>query len=283
MRIFLSFASEYEDDVKRVAVALRGEHHDVFFSADDLPPGKTYHAQIREAVAASDIFIFFISPESVTQDRYTITELDFAEERWPAPGTNVLPVLIAKTESAEIPPYLAETTFARVKGNFVAGILAQVARLTPIRVRKDEDLDYVEYHSDALGLTFVYPRAILTLDTTHSGDGLFELINLSNETEVILVLSSIPDHNDIREGRRIEQGLLASKGCRMTYIAPEMEKHWSNWFVLSGLGPDGKRFYIRRWYTDRGMVSFEYRFDSSRMPIYNHVIEEMTLHGLVFE
>ncbi len=153
----------------------------------------------------------------------------------------------------------------------------------PARGRADEDLDYVKYHSEVLGLSFSYPSALLTLDTTRFKDGYFELLNLSNETEATLCLTSVPGHKDIRKGQRIEQEMLERQGSRCTYIGPQVEKNWSNWYVLSGFGPDGKLFYLRRWYTDRGTVSFEFCFDGARKPIYNQVIEEMTIKRLSFD
>jgi hypothetical protein len=147
----------------------------------------------------------------------------------------------------------------------------------------DHQLDYVEYHSDVLGLTFAYPSALLTLDTSRFTEGIFEFVSLENQTEATLLMSSVPDHGDIRHGRETEESLLRSRGCRCTYIAPQKEENWSNWYVLSGIGPDGKRFYCRRWYTDRGMISFEFNFDGARIPIYNHVITEMTINRLTFD
>lgn len=154
---------------------------------------------------------------------------------------------------------------------------------TPAKAGGDENLDYVEYYSDVLGLSFSYPSALLTLDTTRFRDGYFELLNLSNETEATLCRTALPRHKDIRKGQQIEKEILERRGSRCTYIGPQKETNWSNWYVLSGFGPDGKMFYLRRWYTERGSVSFEFCFDGARKPFYNHVIEEMTINRLLFD
>src|SRR5262245_55147778 len=108
VKVFLSYASEQKDVARSIEVALRGEGHAVFLDRSALEPGETYNDQIREAIAASDLFVFLITPEALAPGRYTLTELELAERRWPSPSGHVLPVVVRPTPIATIPPYLSD-------------------------------------------------------------------------------------------------------------------------------------------------------------------------------
>ena len=130
MRIFLSYASEQTGIAESVAVALEGEGHDVFRDRSDLPAGDAYHDRIRDGVATSDLFVFLVSPESVAQGRYTITELEFAQARSSNPSDRVLPVVVRPTDLRLLPAYLKGVTLLEPRGNVPASVAAAVARLT---------------------------------------------------------------------------------------------------------------------------------------------------------
>jgi hypothetical protein len=130
MKVFLSHASEQGEVARSIEIALRGEGHSVFLDRSSLPPGETYNDQIREAIAESDLFVFLISPEAVAKGRYTLTELEFAEERWRHPSGHVLPVMVSATELAVIPAYLRAVTILEPKGNVAAAVAAAAARLS---------------------------------------------------------------------------------------------------------------------------------------------------------
>ncbi|MCI0546057.1 MAG: toll/interleukin-1 receptor domain-containing protein [Candidatus Rokubacteria bacterium] len=129
MRIFLSHASEQADVAKAIEVALRAEGHSVFLDRSSLPAGETYHDQIRAAIAESDLLVFLVSPEAVAAGRYTITEVELAEERWPSPAGGILPVLVRPTPVASIPPYVRGVTMLEPRGNLPAAVVAAVDRL----------------------------------------------------------------------------------------------------------------------------------------------------------
>jgi hypothetical protein len=129
MDIFLSYASEQRAAAEEIALALRGEGHSVFFDRSELPEGEAYNARIREAIAASDLLVFLVSPESVTAGRYTLTELDFAEEKWRSPAGRVLPVLVKPVDKAAVPAYLRAVVMLRPAGNIAAEVAAAADRL----------------------------------------------------------------------------------------------------------------------------------------------------------
>jgi hypothetical protein len=130
MRIFVSYASERRSVADAIAVGLQQDGHVVFFDRDDLPSGEGYHTRIREEAFKSDLFIFLVSPESVEDGAYTLTELGFAREKWPSPSGHVLPVIVAPTELDRIPAYLRLVTFVQREGDLVAEVLARVARMS---------------------------------------------------------------------------------------------------------------------------------------------------------
>lgn len=122
MQIFLSYASERKTTAESIAWTLRARGHDVFFDRDDLPTGDTYDDRLQEAVERCDVFVFLISPESVTPGRWTLTELRFAQKRWRNPRHRVIPVLVAPTDKAAIPEYLKVLTILEPSGNVAAEV-----------------------------------------------------------------------------------------------------------------------------------------------------------------
>ena len=105
------------------------ENHTVFFDRSALAPGEAYNAQIREAIEDSQLFVFLISSHSVTAGRYTLTELEFAEHKWPKPWGNVLSVMAMSTPKANIPAYLRAGTILQPSGNIAATVAAEVHRM----------------------------------------------------------------------------------------------------------------------------------------------------------
>jgi hypothetical protein len=50
--------------------------------------------RIERAVDQSALFIFLLSPSSVTKGRFTLSELEFARRKWRKPDGCVLPVMV---------------------------------------------------------------------------------------------------------------------------------------------------------------------------------------------
>jgi TIR domain len=128
--IFLSYPSSLGETAARIELSLKGEGYTVFRDRSALPPGESFDARIRAAVEESDLFIFLITPESVSPGRYTLTELKFAEQRWGHPAGRVLPVIAEATPNESIPAFLRAVTILKPHGNLVAEVAAEVARLT---------------------------------------------------------------------------------------------------------------------------------------------------------
>jgi TIR domain len=129
MRIFLSYASEDVGIAERIAAALKVSGHSVFFDKLSLRSGYEYDTAIRAEVDRSDAYIFLISDSSIASGRYTLTELKFAEKRFPNPSGRVLPVMLSSVDWARIPPYLTSVTILGLRGNASAEVVAAIAHL----------------------------------------------------------------------------------------------------------------------------------------------------------
>jgi hypothetical protein len=171
MQIFLSYASEQRSAAEPLALALRARGHEVFFDKDDLPPGKSYGAQIEAGIRQSDLAIFLISPESVSPGRYTLSEIEFARRQWRSAARRILPVMVAPTDKNLIPAYLKAVTVLEPKGDMVAEVAAAV-----------EDLRGLEYSI----------LVALQLGALALGVGLLSFFSFRETGEAILRTPAIP-------------------------------------------------------------------------------------------
>ena len=125
MKIFLSFASEDRSIAEEIVLALRNEGHKVYFSDDFTEPGNNYNKIIRRKIESCDKFLFLVSPNSIRQGKYTLTELKFVEQKWPAPKDRVIPVVVSNVDISAMPKYLTSVTVHEPTGN----VAAEVAHL----------------------------------------------------------------------------------------------------------------------------------------------------------
>src|SRR5262245_41343602 len=127
--VVLSYASEQRATAYCIAMVLRGQGLSVFFDRDHLQPGSGYDAEIRKAIDGASLFVFLISPQSIADGRYTLTELAFAQQKWAHPAGRVLPVVVARTDMRRLPPYLGTVTALEPHGNVAAEVASHVARM----------------------------------------------------------------------------------------------------------------------------------------------------------
>lgn len=125
MRLFLSYASEYQTIAEEVSLCLMGAGHEVIFDQTLLKAGDNYNRLIRDALADADGMVFLISPEAVQAGSYALTELKFAREKWPHPAEHLFPVLVRPTPLEAIPPYLRAVTILQPEGNVAAEVAAE--------------------------------------------------------------------------------------------------------------------------------------------------------------
>ncbi len=136
MDIFISYSSKYRELCERLQLALEAEGHHCFVDRTELDPGHPFDAELREAIADCDVFIFLVSPESVATGSYALAELNLAQQRWRHPRGRVLPVVVAPTPMESIPSYLKAVTLLQPRGEVVAETLAAVSELGRSRPRR---------------------------------------------------------------------------------------------------------------------------------------------------
>jgi hypothetical protein len=122
MKLFLSYASEYQTSADDIGLALAGAGHEVIFDQSWLKPGEDYHRRICDAMDQADGMVFLIAPEAVEAGSYALTELKLAREKWPHPEHRVWPVMLRPTPLELIPPYLRAVTILRPEGNVAAEV-----------------------------------------------------------------------------------------------------------------------------------------------------------------
>ncbi|MCP4599818.1 MAG: TIR domain-containing protein, partial [Proteobacteria bacterium] len=147
-KIFLSYAREQESQVEKVAVRLRDRGFTVFFDQHSLSGGAPLDDVFKQKVLSCDIFVFFVSPDSVKEGSFALTELYWAKERWPRPAGHVLPVMAVHTEIEQIDPYITELLhIAAFRTNFAVGVCDEIEKLVenaPGDQSRTEDLSVAE-------------------------------------------------------------------------------------------------------------------------------------------
>ncbi|MEO0425037.1 MAG: toll/interleukin-1 receptor domain-containing protein [Pseudomonadota bacterium] len=127
VRIFISYASSDRAIAEELYHALVQQGHRVFIDSIDLRAGDAYHAELKAQVASADRMLVLISDAALDPSRYTLTELGYAQERWPDPTGRVLPIAISDYDPSRLPPYLRSITVLEPKGNAIAAVLHALA------------------------------------------------------------------------------------------------------------------------------------------------------------
>lgn len=125
--VFIAHSSGDKDRAADIAAILSPEYQ-VFFDDASLEPSQRHHDAIRDAVGACDRFLFLASAASVGEGAYALTELGYAQQRWPDPSGRVLPVLLERR--VQLPPYLRQLPRFRAKGNEPAEVLDALRKMT---------------------------------------------------------------------------------------------------------------------------------------------------------
>jgi len=94
----------------------------------DLVGDKGCH-RCRDSIKASDRFIFLLSKHSLDEGSFTLTELRFAREKWPAAKRAVLPVIIDKDlDLHDVPVYLTSVHVFQPEGNVPAEVASEIEK-----------------------------------------------------------------------------------------------------------------------------------------------------------
>jgi len=124
--VFICHASEDKPAVEPIALALTNAGCQVFYDEQSLPAGGDYQGRIEAAIAGCDVFVFIASAASTAPERFTLSELKFARQRWPSPIDRVLPVAIGGISPSALPAYLQAVTIFTASGNLAAEVRNEV-------------------------------------------------------------------------------------------------------------------------------------------------------------
>lgn len=136
MRIFLSYASQDRAVIEPIRYALAEQGHDIFYDREDLQPGDAFDSHIRRAIERCDLFVCFLTPNTVDAGSYTLTELAIAQRVWAHPAGRVLPVLLCAVPFDNIPAYLKSVTLLEPVGNVTASVSDAVYQIARSRRRR---------------------------------------------------------------------------------------------------------------------------------------------------
>jgi TIR domain-containing protein len=175
MRVFLSYATEDRAVAEQTYEALRADRHQVFFDRTELVAGDSYHLRIRDEIARSKIFVFFISSNSLRSGSYAQTELGLAAEN-PSRRRTLIPVRLEDIPFDSLPSALSEITFLDPRGDTPAEVVAAVHAVQ----RRDNRIRVVR----AIGLTLMVAAGLL------SAGLLRQRLQLKRGSEMVKLVSS---------------------------------------------------------------------------------------------
>ena len=145
MKIFISYAKQQRHIAEDINAVLSARGHSVFFDRENLAPGLEYQTTIRRAVEDCEVFVFLISPESVADRRYTLTELGYRERKVARTSGTLLPVVVKPTLLARIPAYLRTVTLQFPQGNLSADVADAIDRLAAASTHAPERVELPLY------------------------------------------------------------------------------------------------------------------------------------------
>ena len=141
--------------------------------------------------------------------------------------------------------------------------------------KKSIEPAYAVYRSPGLGVTVVFPNNILTLDNTEEKQRKLAFRDGNGQPLVQVLRTPLPDHKSPKIGRQNEFIDLKRMNAVITYMAPQNDGDWANWYVLSGVN-HGTEFYFRRWYSDDSVVTMEFAYGKELAPLFDKLIPTMT-------
>ncbi len=101
--VFVSYSRDDRDIVTRVVEALRAAGEKVWVDLDDIVPSAVWMDEIKNAIAAADSMVFFLTPDSARSEVCRI-ELGHALEL----SKRIVPVVIREVQTDAVPPPLPD-------------------------------------------------------------------------------------------------------------------------------------------------------------------------------
>ena len=161
-----------------------------------------------------------------------------------------------------------------------AALLGTSSCLASDQTRSAIEPVYQNYTSSDVGVTIAFPSNILTLDTTEQNRRRLTLRDGNGQPVIKIWRGALSGQRDVKLARANEFAQLEQMNAKPTLAGPELEKNWSNWYVLSGVS-HGTEYYFRRWYCPDSIVSIEFTYDKSVSPMFDGIIMRMTKEMVV--
>ncbi len=179
MKVFLCYASEDHVIAEQIQLALTATQCTVFFDGQSLPPGSDFHARIRLAIKEADIFVFLITLSSIAKGKFTLTELQFARDKWPSPVDNVIPVNLGDVPIASLPNYLKAATVLPIYGNAPSEVRAAIEKMQEVVLAHPDRLELLrEDRLHSRPVKYALTRSIPTHSTVSVLRGLWFVFQL---------------------------------------------------------------------------------------------------------
>lgn len=129
MRIFLSYSRSDSSTAEAIEATLKQAGHLVFFDRQSIKAAEDFNRIIWQEIQKADLFVYLVSPNSCQPGSYALTELGFAEKKWPNPERRVLPVIIDTTDLSAVPVYASICHILNPQGNVAAEVRSTVNAL----------------------------------------------------------------------------------------------------------------------------------------------------------
>ncbi len=137
--VFISHAAEDKELAEDLYHALERQGYTAYLDKKVLTVGKEFNAEIEKYVNKSDYFVFLISPESIQEGTYALTELRYAETKWGKQSEGIIPVMVRPVEAKALPAFLRQLTFFSTAGNVTAEVVSEINKRTRAGI---EEIDH---------------------------------------------------------------------------------------------------------------------------------------------
>lgn len=137
--VFVSYSREDRDVVRPIVEAMRAAGENVWVDLDDIVPSAVWMDEIKNAIAAADSMVFFLTPDSADSDVCRI-ELGHALEL----SKRIVPVVIRDVQTETVPPPLPDINWHFIRPETLD---ADVAKLVEVL---NTDIARVHMHTRLL-------------------------------------------------------------------------------------------------------------------------------------
>jgi TIR domain-containing protein/NACHT domain-containing protein len=135
-KLFISYSRKDSHTARKFIDAFESIDQDVWIDWEDLPPAVDWIQQILHAIEQSDIFIFFISPDSIVSEVCRV-ELGHASKN----NKRIIPILLRDVDIKDAPEPIRKLSwvFIREHDDFNQG-------LARVKTAIETDWDWLEQH-----------------------------------------------------------------------------------------------------------------------------------------